>query len=106
MHWLASVKLAPLLNVPARILFRFDDDRLTSQITRVRGHDEAPVLLNFRDTAGSANFDSSRRAFFQKHINDLVRRPIAEQLSKLLFVKSDPMAADHGDEIFRCVLRQ
>ena len=46
------------------------------------------------------------RAFFQQHVDDLLRRSVTEQLAQSLFVPGDPMAFDHVEEIARRVSRQ
>jgi len=46
-----------------------------------------------------AQGDGTLRAFLQQHMNDGLRRAIAEQLATMFFMKGDLIAFHQGDKI-------
>ena len=60
----------------------------------------------FPDVCSQKDPDIRVGTFTQQHGRDLLRRAIAKELPQSLFVVSDTMSFDQGDEISRCVTRQ
>src|SRR5262249_1292812 len=77
-----------------------DDERTAFNITQVARQQKRRVLFNPADGAVHANLRASCGAVLQKHFDDLLRRAVAEELSKLFLVISDMVPSDRRDEIF------
>src|SRR6266480_4880484 len=52
------------------------------------------------------NINARGLAFFEQHVDDLLRRPIAEKLAEPFLVIGNPVASDQSDEVLRRVSRQ
>src|SRR5579863_2406996 len=72
----------------------------------VRAHHELGGPANVADLGLEEDLNSRRATFGFEHVQDVLRRAVAEKLAKSFFVIWDAVLFHQGDEIRRCVAGQ
>ena len=72
----------------------------------IRLDDEARIPLDAEHATTTSNLHSGALALRRQHVDNLLRAPVAEELSERLLVIGDAVALDERDEIRRRIARQ